>query len=192
MATLSVGADAKRAKHINTSVVTIHGRESRRRRNRPEDAATISLRRILTTTEAVAFGEQNAEALALSWAMARKLPCNNLRLIAGTLDERRDFEVRLAEVALARAEREVAHARALRAKMLHGEDARVAMLPECERAFERLRRATLDMARSAVFSKADLRRKKAAIGTVWLGAEGAWYDQLRAALVVDEARLGGR
>lgn len=172
-----------------SAVVNIRGGQCRRKKNRPEDNETIRCRRIIASVELTAIEDENATALALSWTLARKLPCANLRLIAGTLDQRTDFQVRLAEVEIARAEREAFHARIIRTDLLRGHEAAKEMYPENERIFGRYRQAMLDMANTPVFTRRDLDRKKAAIGRVWLGAEGPWYDQLRAAVAADEWQL---
>lgn len=190
MAASEVRPGDQRAK-TNSNVLWIRsGSKCGRRKNRPEDASTIQIRRMLETCEAEAVDNQNATALALSWAMERKLPRNNLRLIAGTLDKQRDFAVRLQDVEIARAERDLHEAKRWRTRILYGQDAMREMDSDGERLFERYRQAMLDMATMPVFTRADLRRKKSAIGTVWLRAEGQWYDQLRAAVAADEERLG--
>ncbi len=174
---------------MSAAVVTIHGNTVRKRQNRKEDGDTIRLRRMLAATEAAAFEDHNAEALAMSWAMARKLPCSNLRCIAGTLDARDDFNVRLADVELARTEHDALSAKMRRALILHGDDAANEMRVECDRLWHRYWQATCDMANTVVFTQHDLRRKKAAIGGVWLRAQGERYASLRAAVARDEARL---
>jgi hypothetical protein len=131
-------------------------------------------------------------ALAVSWALERKLPCKQLRFIAGTLDEHRDFDLRLADLELAEAERAVFAAKISRTRILEGDEAANAMYPENDELFERYRARMLDMANTRVHTRADLRRKRSAIGEVWLRAAGPWYDQLRAAVAADETRLAPR
>lgn len=174
---------------MSAMVVTIRGGKCRRRKNCKTDQETIATRRLLRSLEATAHDEQNAAALALSWAIGRKLPCNNLRMIAGTLDERRDFEVRLADCELARAERQVVEAKWLRTYKLHGQYAADELSDDRRDALERCRQAILDMATTPVFTQTHLACKKRAIGHVWLNAQGAFYDRLRAAVAEDEARL---
>ncbi len=174
---------------MSAHVVSIRGGKCRRRKNRAQDADTIRLRRLLATCTYAASENEDATALALSWAMEGKLPNHNLRLIAGTLEARRDFQLRVCDVDIARAESELWHAKIARTRILHGKEAAEAMYPENERAFERYRQAVVDMANAPVFTRADLRRKRSAVGEVWLRAEGAWYDQLRAAVDADEERL---
>lgn len=170
------------------NVVSLFGH--RRRANRKEDAEIISLRRLATSMGRIGHEQENVTALAMSLAMERKMPCNQLRLIMGTKDERRDFEVRLQDVEIAGAERQAADAKRIRTRILYGEDAVDRFVQD--EAWERYRQAVVDMANTPVFTQADLRRKRAAIGTVWLRAEGEWYDQLRAAVAADEARLTKR
>lgn len=169
-----------------TNIVALFGRAPRK--NSKADGETIRTRRLLASMQRAAFDSEDATALALSWAMERKLPCNQLRLIAGTKDERRDLEVRLQDVEIARAEYKAAEARRWRTRILHGEDAMREMDGAGQAAFDRFRQAVVDMANTRAFTKRDIGRKRAAIGTVWLGAEGPWYDALRAAVAADEAR----
>jgi hypothetical protein len=176
---------------MSATVVGIRGGKCRRRKNRQEDTKTIRLRRMLQTCEAQAFEESDATALALSWSIQDKLPCRQLRCIAGTLNARIDFRLRVVEVDLARAEREAYEAKWQRAYLLSGENAVAASaaFPDRERHFQRLREATMDLARTQAHTLADLKRKRRAIGSVWLSADGPWYDELRAGIAADEARL---
>jgi hypothetical protein len=146
---------------------------------------------MIQTCEAQAFEESDAAALAISWAMREKLPCRQLHCIAGTLDPRIDFRLRVVEVDLARAEREAYEAKWQRAYLLGGENAAAASaaFPDRERHFERLREATMDLARTQAHTLVDLKSKRRAIGSVWLSADGPWYDELRAGIAADEARL---
>lgn len=169
------------------NVVALFSRSPRK--NRRVDDETIRTRRLLAAMQRAASGCEDTAALALSYAMERKLPRNQLRLLAGTKDERRDLGVRLQDVEIARAEYKAAEARRRRARILHGDDAMREMDGEGQAAFDRFRQAVIDMANTRAFTKRDMASKRAAIGTVWLGADGPWYDALRAALAADEARL---
>jgi hypothetical protein len=168
------------------------------RKNRADDQEAISFRRLIGTFERIAFADnrketldERANALAFTWGMARKLPCSKLRLLAGTKDERRDFEVRLSDLELARAEREVQDARRRRLLRLGDSEAAEGMRDEAERLWERHWQAAVDLANSPVFTVSDLRRKKAGLGT-WLRATGERYEVLRAGVAADEARLAER
>jgi hypothetical protein len=174
---------------MSGAVVRIQGGDKcGRRKNRPEDQWVISSRRSIDK-----LNPESAEDLALLSALERKLPCGNLRLIAGTLDARKDFELRLIEVDIARGERDAYEAKWRRAYVLNGEDAAAAdkAYPECERHFERLRRAISDLARTPAVTLLDLKSKRRAIGPAWLKAEGRWYDDLRASIATDEKRIHG-
>lgn len=163
-----------------------------RKANKPDDAETISLRRVIAASEALAFEEQDADGLAMAWAMERWLPCNRLRLLAGTLDQHRDFKLRVVEADIARAEREAFHARIMRTRLLCGREAAEAMYPENHRCFERYHQAVMDMANTPATTRREVETKRAAIGGVWMKAEGAWYDRLRAGVAADEARLAAK
>jgi hypothetical protein len=171
-----------------TGAVSIRGGACRRRKNRPDDAQTIQLRRMIAVCEAEPLEKRDATTFAFLWAMERKLPRNQLRCITGTLDLTHDFELRLAELDVFRAERDLIAAKIRRVRILEGKEAAEAMYPENERCCDRYWQAAVDMANTPVFTKADLRRKRYALG-VWLTAQGARYDQFRAAVTADETRL---
>jgi len=171
------------------TVTPIKAGIAHRKSNRPDDAETINLRRLIAPTKAKAFEEESAKELALSWAMEWRLPCNSLRLIAGTLDQRRDFRLRVIEADIARAEREAFDAKVRRTRLLYGDEAAREMYPETHRLFDRYRQAVVDLANTPTTTKRDIETKRRGIGGVWLKAEGAWYDQLRAAVAADEAHL---
>lgn len=159
------------------------------RKNHARDDDAIRIRRMFTSTEAAAFADKDPDVLVLSWVMESKLPCQRLRLLAGTLDQRNDFRLRLAEAELTRAEYEVHSAKVSRTRVLHGKEAAEEMFDEGHRLLARRWQAVVDLANSPVFTASDLRLKRASIGTVWLRAEGERYEPLRAAVAADEARL---
>lgn len=57
-------------------------------------------------------------------------------------------------------------------------------------ALDRYMQATLDLAVTPATSRQQAETKRLAIGRVWLKAEGAFYDALRAGVAADRERLG--
>lgn len=174
---------------MSAAVIPIREGERIARKNHARDNDAIRIRRMFAATEAAAFADKDPDVLVLSCVMERKLPCSQLRLLIGTLDQRNDFRLRLAEVELARAEREGFGAKIDRTRILHGKESAEEMYDEGHRLLGRYWQAVVDMANTPVFTASDLRRKRASVGKVWLYAEGERYEQLRTAVAADEARL---
>lgn len=121
----------------------------------------------------------------------RNLPRNKLRCIVSTLDERRDFDLRVVEVELASARRELAKQEHNRVRVLEGvawwdSPVQSAMVKECERLFDLYRVAVLAMAETPARTWPQLERKVRLVGKCWLSAEGDWYDRLRTGVEADK------
>lgn len=174
-----------------SSVVPIRRGRKVARENRPEDQDTIHFQRLRQKMDEKGAEEtqDSRTAHALAAALASRIPAFNLRCIAGTLDEKQDFEVRCAEVEIAKAEADLAHAQALRLKALDPDADHEADFYKSNILWQRYRDRLLELARTPVRSEGHLGRKKALIGRFWLRCEGDWYDGLRAGVAADEAWL---
>jgi len=174
-----------------------------RRRPHQDDIQTSILancyRKALAEAQSLAGQPEQAWQAAIKAAQLKSaVPALNLRCINGTRDIRGDYALRLAEMEEARAKAD-SHSATMNvwAAREAGEQGRPClfvqwpdeMVGHQHRLRSIHRQATLDFARSpSPTSKAHAEKRKL-IGRIWLGAEGSFYDQLRAAMAEDEARL---
>lgn len=61
-----------------------------------------------------------------------------------------------------------------------------------EEPYTKMQSAILRMAVTPATSEAQLRVKRRLIGRVWLGAEGTFYDALRAGVMIDDLQFGAK
>lgn len=173
-------------------------RVARKNHQRDEHAIRIaSLAKAWRTKAQAAAHDPAGEDYRLAAHMAgidHKLPRNNLRCIRSTLDERRDFDLRCAEVELAQARRVVAQQEARRERVIEGvawwdSPAQSALVKESDRLFDRYRETLMFMAETPARTWPHLENKTRLIGKCWLTTDGDWYDRLRAAIDADRAWL---
>ena len=159
-------------------------------------------RQAVAKTHDLADQPEMAWQAALEAAKLRSaIPALNLRCIHGTRDIRADYDLRLAEMEAAKANAE-AHSAAMhvwrrREAGEQGKDFLCVKWPEemvwrQHQLWSLYQRATLDFARSQSPTIRALADKRKRIGSVWLRAEGDFYDKLRDALAEDETRLADR
>lgn len=110
-----------------------------------------------------------------------------LRIIDGTTDPKTTFLLAFNEAMIAAAERELAEQKFFAAHRL-GEGSKFELARAT--AFVRLQTAAFRLAETPAMTKKQLSMKKRGIGSVWLKAEGKFYDPLRQGVARDEMRLG--
>lgn len=169
------------------------------KRNSDADQPTIAYVKLAGIyDEKAAAADPGSEEHRLAQHMAtirRKVPSCNLRLILSTLDERRDFDLRCAEVEVAKAEH------ALEAKKIGVIDELSPELPwwECpirkplvdanNLRWDAYRTRLLEMAETPARTRRQLDRKISLIGKQWLQCEGEFYQRMRDAVAADQAWL---
>lgn len=171
-------------------------------RNRPEDGETVTFARLSAScaeqADRLAETEPDSEAHRLALHMVgidRKLPRNNLRCVVSTLDEQRDFDLRVAEAEIAKAEHALGRAHINRISVLEGDanwwdsPTQRPLVEENNRRWDHYRVAVMIVADTPARTVHQLERKRRLIGNIWLKAEGEWYDRLRAGVARDEAWL---
>lgn len=169
------------------------------KRNSDTDEPTIAYAKLAAIYDGkAAAAEPGSEEHRFAQHMAnirRKVPSCNLRLIHSTLDERRDFDLRCAEVEVAKAEH------ALEAKKIGVIDELSPELPwwECpirkplvdanNVRWDAYRARLLEMAETPARTRRQLDRKISLIGKQWLQCEGEFYQRMRDAVAADQAWL---
>lgn len=168
-----------------------------RKSNRHEDEPVIAQRaRILEYVASLSGSQMEGTAAGSDASHARAAveealrPTKDLRCIHSTLDERNDFLLRCAEVKLLKAERDVHDAKHEQQRLLAGDawwgsDTQNRMLSKGHKHWERYRDGIQVLAATPARTQRHLKQKRELIGRLWLGAEGEWYDQLRAGIAAD-------
>lgn len=122
--------------------------------------------------------------------MARPI-ARGVRLIAGEGVSPHDvFRRTYLNARIARASRELIEAQWALVHHEKGKEAGELMGDERDEAFQLMRRAVVTLAVTPAMNRNQLSCKLSAIGSVWLKAEGRFYDMLRLAVAKDEIRLG--
>ena len=175
-----------------------------RRKRRPEDETAIKTQRLaqfwrseaMRLAQAAPGSDDHRAAVCAADALGQ-LPRNSLRCLVSTLDEERDFALRCADLEILRAEHALLARRIDRLRILDGDEypdssAIKPLVDENNRAWNRIITATIEMAETPVRNRRHLELKRHLIGRIWLGAEGAWYDRMRAGIAADIAWLDER
>lgn len=109
---------------------------------------------------------------------------------ARSSDPVRDFDHAYHAAMIARAEHDLVEAKFLAMHFLNPVGARNLYWEQRQDAFARMWDAVDLVAALPAMNANQLRRKKTAIGSVWLRAEGERYDAYRHAVAADEHRIG--
>lgn len=168
-----------------------------RKENHANDERAIYFERLARRfEEKAAASEPDSEEHRLSLhmtAIRQKTPRYNLRCIHSTLDEKRDFQLRLAEAVEAHATARLSSAQAQTQAALHGWSHSGpewrAHVERYQDLWDRYRAAIMLLAHAPARTRAQLSQKLHTIGKAWLTATGEWYDELRAGVAADEAWL---
>ena len=103
-----------------------------------------------------------------------------------------DFELQLSEQEAAGDRRQAYDAEIQGVRLTQGEDAALVMSDQFWHLSKVYRQATMDLALTPAWTADQVKRKRAAIGTAWLHAEGDWYDRLRAGVAADTVRVSAK
>jgi hypothetical protein len=185
-----------------TTVTPIRPKVKVPKTNRAEDEAAIYFAKFALSFEEKAYSlaqsEPNSEAHRAMLHMAgirEKLPSQNLRLMRSTLDERRDFDLRCAELEVAKAEHDLESKRIRVLDVLEpgvawwDSPTRKPLVVANNLQWNAYRARLLEMAETRARTRYQLDRKLGLIGKVWLKAEGDFYQRMRDAVAADQAWL---
>lgn len=116
-----------------------------------------------------------------------------LRVLAGGLaDDEKAFERAYHAAMIAKAERDLIEAQWLEERALSGVNYSSPLWKQRGVAFDKMLNAVILVALTPATTKAQIRLKKRAIGTIWLKAEGDLYDQFRERIALDEEYVAKR